>query len=196
MEIVFERMIQAFLQDGWAVADDFLSEIQQQRLRESLQARREAGRFRKAGTGKQHSYSRDEDVRGDEISWLDRRSADQVEQEFLNLIEQFVFYLNRTCFTGIREYEMHFARYPAGSFYERHLDRFLLDDRRQFSVVCYLNEDWIAADGGALRLYPESGPQEVLPLGGRIVFFSASDLEHEVLPARRDRMSLTGWLKV
>jgi SM-20-related protein len=50
-----------------------------------------------------------------------------------------------------------------------------------------------------LRLYPnpdvpEAGI-EVLPLGGRLVTFLSDGLPHEVLPASRERISITGWLK-
>ncbi|MCB0627245.1 MAG: 2OG-Fe(II) oxygenase, partial [Saprospiraceae bacterium] len=37
--------------------------------------------------------------------------------------------------------------------------------------------------------------REILPVGGRLVLFRSELLEHEVLPARRERYSLTGWLR-
>jgi SM-20-related protein len=50
-----------------------------------------------------------------------------------------------------------------------------------------------------LRLYPNPDAPEagidVLPLGGRLVTFLSDGLPHEVLPARRERASITGWLK-
>jgi SM-20-related protein len=35
----------------------------------------------------------------------------------------------------------------------------------------------------------------VLPQGGRLVAFLSDRFEHEVLPARRERMSFTGWFR-
>jgi SM-20-related protein len=35
----------------------------------------------------------------------------------------------------------------------------------------------------------------VLPQGGRLVAFQSDRFEHEVLPARRERMSFTGWFR-
>ena len=65
---------------------------------------------------------------------------------------------------------------------------------RALTCICYLNPDWAAEDGGALRIYDESGGiVEVSPAAGRVVVFD-SFLEHEVLEARRDRYALTFWI--
>lgn len=37
--------------------------------------------------------------------------------------------------------------------------------------------------------------QDLLPLAGRLVCFLSGDFPHEVLPARRERLSITGWFK-
>ena len=79
--------------------------------------------------------------------------------------------------------------------YKRHLDRFRNDERRKFSVVTYLNEEWTEADGGTLVLYPDGREIRVLPEWGTTVVFKSDLLEHEVLPANRARYSVTGWLK-
>jgi len=36
----------------------------------------------------------------------------------------------------------------------------------------------------------------VLPEGGKLVVFLSESMEHEVLPASRERFSLTGWLRL
>ncbi len=36
---------------------------------------------------------------------------------------------------------------------------------------------------------------DVMPQAGTFVAFLAADFDHEVLPARRERASLTGWLR-
>ena len=59
--------------------------------------------------------------------------------------------------------------------------------------MLYLNESWSAGDGGALRLHLPAGQQDVLPRAGTLVAFLSGRFEHEVLPARRERLSLTGW---
>ena len=64
------------------------------------------------------------------------------------------------------------------------------------SVVLYLNEDWHADDGGALRIHVDDGAtRDVLPEGGTLVAFLAADFEHEVLPATRPRLAVSGWFR-
>ena len=84
--------------------------------------------------------------------------------------------------------------YPAGSFYKRHLDQFKADDHRKLSVICYLNNNWTAERGGQLRLHLSTDILDILPLAGRMVCFRSDQIEHEVLPAIKDRLSLTGWI--
>ncbi|CAK0790788.1 unnamed protein product, partial [Prorocentrum cordatum] len=64
----------------------------------------------------------------------------------------------------------------------------------RFQVLCYLNEGWSAADGGALRLHPRGAAAvDVLPVAGRAALFLADALKHEVLPAARARYSCNVW---
>ena len=104
--------------------------------------------------------------------------------------------LNRGLFLGLDEYESHFAFYTPGASYKQHRDRFRHDDSRTVSVIVYLNTDWLPEHGGALRLHPEGlNTQDISPVGSRITVFLSADMLHEVLPATRDRLSLTGWFK-
>ena len=98
---------------------------------------------------------------------------------------------------GILQKEFHYAIYPEGTFYKRHLDTFQNDDRRKLSIVCYLNEaNWPKENGGELTLYLEEKPLDLLPLPGRIVIFESQVLEHEVKVVKAsERLSITGWLK-
>jgi SM-20-related protein len=100
---------------------------------------------------------------------------------------------------GLFELEAHFAVYAPGAAYPTHVDRLRGDDARVLSVVLYLNADWRAADGGALRLYLEGtgrAPRvDVLPCGGTLVAFLSERFAHEVLPAWRERLSLAGWFR-
>ena len=64
--------------------------------------------------------------------------------------------------------------------------------------MTYLNTDWGLDDGGALRLYRSdedigAGSIDVRPVGGSICFLS--ELEHEVLPAMRERLSIAAWFR-
>ena len=98
---------------------------------------------------------------------------------------------------GLEDFQGHFALYPRGAAYARHFDRLVGSDVRAISAALYLNDDW--SRGGrrtACASTPGGGASEdVLPLGGRLVAFLSDRFEHEVLPARRERMSFTGWFR-
>ena len=89
--------------------------------------------------------------------------------------------------------------YGAGGRYRKHTDNSrgadgVCGNARALTCICYLNPDWAAEDGGALRIYEKSGGTvDVTPAAGTVVVFD-SFLEHEVLEARRDRYALTFWI--
>jgi SM-20-related protein len=95
------------------------------------------------------------------------------------------------------ELEAHLAVYPPGSGYGIHVDRFSDDDARVVSVVLYLNDAWRPEDGGCLRLHlgdaGSATSRDIAPRAGTLAVFLADRFPHEVLPARRERYSLTGW---
>jgi SM-20-related protein len=61
-------------------------------------------------------------------------------------------------------------------------------------VICYLNNDWTDEQGGQLRMYLLDRALDILPQAGKLVCFRSDQIEHEVLPATRPRMSITGWM--
>ncbi|HRW75694.1 MAG: 2OG-Fe(II) oxygenase [Lewinellaceae bacterium] len=196
MEDRFESLIEGLLDDQFASTADFLSPDLVDRLRTNLLTRLHQGQMHPAGIGRAIGFQTNASIRGDLISWLDDAPEDEAEQEFLALVREFMAYLNRTCYTGLNALEFHYAIYGPGSFYKRHKDQFRSDSGRRFSLVSYLNEDWLPIDGGALVLSPEqNGEKVIFPEGGRMVLFKSDEVEHEVLPTVRPRMSITGWLK-
>ncbi|MCB0520371.1 MAG: 2OG-Fe(II) oxygenase [Lewinellaceae bacterium] len=195
MEEKYEPLIQGILDHGYGTAPLFFDESLIKGLRENLLRKRSEGMMHPAAIGKRFTFQKNLKVRGDLISWIDEHNPDPLEQQFLGAIDAFVQYLNRTCYTGINGYEFHYAFYEEGSFYRRHLDQFQQDRGRKFSVVTYLNDDWKPEAGGELVLYLDGGEQSICPEGGRVVFFKSDEIEHEVKAARRDRLSIAGWLK-
>ncbi|MFD2932546.1 2OG-Fe(II) oxygenase [Spirosoma flavum] len=200
MNLLFEPIIDGILTDGYGIADNFLTSDEVVALAKSLRQRRGMGQFRGAGTGNQ-LLAVVNASRGDEILWLEEATTAPDEVAFLQRIGEFVEYVNQTCYLGLCDYEFHYAVYPPGTVYKRHLDQFHSDSRRKLSIICYLNTDWHEADGGQLALYlPKiNGGKEqqitISPMGGRLVCFESGRLEHEVLPAICERLSVTGWLK-
>lgn len=190
----YERIIQGLIDNEYGILDNFLQEEDMLKLRHDLLLKQEQQLFRRAGIGKEENYHKDKDIRGDSILWLNEKEPET--QPFFKAIHEFINYLNYTCYAGIRSSEFHYAVYPPGTFYERHMDTFLNDDSRRFSVIFYLNDaGWQKDDGGCLRIYQDNKEIDILPKRNRLVCFASNKLEHEVLPTRRDRLSITGWLR-
>lgn len=114
------------------------------------------------------------------------------------------------------------ARYPTSdqSGYPRHLDQccstltelglleyWRLSDYRGRSItsILYLNDvGWDGdRDGGQIRCYGDGDDgargkpgeifEDIVPRGGTLLIFDSRRIEHEVLPARRERLALTSW---
>ena len=190
----YEALITGYLADDYATCEDFFDKTLIASLRKNLQKGHADGIMHQAGVGKQASFQQNQLVRGDVISWIENDSIEPSELAFLAIVQAFYRYLNQTCYTGINGSEFHNALYETGSFYKRHLDQFKLDSNRQFSMLTYLNEDWADTDGGELVLYLDGKEIIIQPRGGRVIFFKADKIEHEVRPASRERMSIAGWL--
>lgn len=156
------------------------------------------GAFREAGVGAGAARRVAPEIRSDRIHWLEEPCTPG-QQRYLDRLEELRLALNRELFLGLFDFEGHLAVYPPGARYRRHLDRFEREKRRAVSCILYLNQGWKAEDGGELRIY--LGPEEdaphrdVLPEGGTLAIFLSAEVPHEVLPARRDRLSLTGWFR-
>lgn len=189
------RLVADLGERDWAICEDFLSPARLSRLCHEAQALRAAGRFREAGIG--HGAERRRDIRSDELLWIEPESAPQASALLQQEFEALRIAVNAATYLGLHDFEGHYAAYPVGASYARHFDRFHEDNRRVISVVLYLNDAWTATDGGVLRLYPEAAaePVTVLPQGGTLVCFFSERIPHEVLPAGRLRLSLTGWFR-
>ncbi|MCB0454507.1 MAG: 2OG-Fe(II) oxygenase [Aequorivita sp.] len=194
---LFESIIDDLLQQQYSIINDFFSSEEVEVLRNSLLAKYDADRFKKSAIGNRTNEEIDKTIRGDFILWMDEKNANEAELLFFGKINELVNYLNKTCFLGILQKEFHYAVYPKGTFYKRHLDTFQNDDRRKLSLVCYLNEEgWPRENGGELTIYTEKEDLDVLPLPGRVVIFESQILEHEVKVVKAsERLSITGWLK-
>jgi len=180
---------------GWTQQSVFLPLALTEALAEECRARAAAGELTPAAIGRGEQQLVTESVRGDYTSWLEPGQCASGDA-YLTLMESLRLLLNRELFLGLEELECHFALYPPGAFYQRHLDRFRDDDSRTVTVVLYLNEEWQPDEGGELRLYlPDGRARDLMPLGGSLACFMSADFPHEVLPATRERLSLTGWFR-
>lgn len=187
---------------GFITLANFLDRQAIDALVKRSQVLQQAGQLTLASTGKQTKL--DQSIRGDTTCWLDLNSLDPAEQVYLASMQQLKVALNQGLYLGLESLECHFAHYPVGAFYKKHLDQFKNTPRlqgapRQVSSILYLNQTWQTGDGGELRIYlDEHDPTRTLdiaPIGGTLVLFMSSRFYHEVLPAKRARLSLTGWFK-
>lgn len=197
---LYESIIGDLLSKKYSIVEDFFSAEEVTILRQSLLTKHEENAFKKAAIGNRFEETIVKSIRGDVILWMDETKADTSELLFFNKINNLIDYLNRTCFLGILQKEFHYALYPKGTFYKRHIDTFQNDDRRKLSIVCYLNEDgWLPENGGELVLYLNENGEEtekiIYPFPGRVVIFESQIIEHEVKPVIKERLSITGWLK-
>ncbi|MGV9004265.1 2OG-Fe(II) oxygenase [Flavobacterium sp.] len=195
MQKHFEEIIESFLEKRVGISNKFLSIDLAEQLKANLLSLYQNEAMKLAGIGNDHVLSHNRKIRSDKIYWLDNNNENAAETAFFRLIDEFIMYLNQTCYAGINSHEFHYALYEKGTFYKKHLDQFKTDDRRVFSMILYLNEGWATTDGGELKVYQQTGIQIIAPENQKCVFFKSSELEHEVLLTNVSRMSITGWLK-
>ena len=190
-----DPLLDDLAEQGWAIVANALPADLTLELAQECRARENQGALQPAGVGRGSAHGVQEGVRGDHIQWLEPGQC-AAGDRYLAMLDDLRGQLNQALYLGLEDYEGHFALYPPGTFYQKHLDRFRDDDRRAVSAVFYLNSDWLPEQGGALRLYLADGRElDVLPEAGTLVLFLSADLPHEVLPATRERLSLTGWLR-
>lgn len=189
----FDAAATALATEGWCVLHRVLSEDATRALARECAAMHASRRMTPARTGADRAVSA---LRGDQTRWFEMNALSEAQQGFVDAIEAMRRSLNQSLMLGLVESEAHYAVYAPGARYARHLDRLRHSDARVVSVVFYLNEEWTEGDGGALRLYlPEGGCRDVQPLAGTLVLFLSDRFEHEVLPARRERMSIACWMR-
>lgn len=190
----FDILINSYLDNKVGISSSFLSKKLSDGLQQHILGLQKDALLTAAGIGNE-TKDPTQKIRSDKIYWLDKSHDNIFEQEFLQLAENFIAHLNRTCYTGINGYEFHYALYEEGSAYGRHRDQFKNNSNRKYSLISYLNEDWQEEDGGQLLLYRDEAVQAVLPMAQTAIFFKSDEMEHEVTKATRPRMSISGWLK-
>ena len=181
--------------DGLSVRDQFLPSSQIRALADCARLRRARGDFGAARIGNDRSLQRRADIRGDSTCWI-TPPLWPAEQTLLEELERLRLELNRGSLLGLFELELHYAWYPPGAGYARHVDQPQGRAQRRVSLVLYLNEDWTPAAGGELRIFDAAdGHRDIEPLAGRLVCFLTPGREHAVLPTQRDRLSVSGWFR-
>ena len=178
---LLQRIVDDLAEKGWSQQNGFLPQALTLELAAECRKRAAEGELAPAAVGRGPAQEIREGIRGDRIQWLEEGDA-AVCDTYMAVMDSLRLAMNRGLFLGLEDFESHFAMYPPGAFYLKHLDRFRDDDRRMVSAVIYLNDAWL----------PE---YDVTPVGGCLVVFLSGVIPHEVMPATRERLSLTGWFR-
>ena len=189
-------MIDAIAARDYATAPEFIDGATVAALRSRALVLDEAGLFSQAAIGRGSACVARADIRGDRICWLDPATCDPAERSLFARLDALRLAANGALQLGLFDFEGHYAIYPAGRGYARHVDRFRDEDSRVLSIVVYLNEEWHAEEGGALRLHrPRGKTLDVAPRSGTLAAFLSDRVAHEVIPATRPRLSIAGWFR-
>lgn len=192
--------------NGYAICENFLPESIIKALAAEAENRFNNGEMHVAKTGKNTSLQQPT-FRNDSIYWLDEDSQNLNTQTYFTQMHVLKNMLNKSLLLNLHDMETHLAVYPISGVYLKHVDQFKQTNyapkqQRLLSSILYLNDNWQAHDGGELRLYLNNTNSEtannyidILPSAGRLVLFLSADFWHEVLPATRYRISLTGWFR-
>lgn len=198
LQFDLDHVIDTLASEGWVVIPHALSAAITANLRTACLEVWQQGLFHEAATGRADGQARRAEIRSDSVLWLDQVAALPAVQAYNAAMDDIMQAVNRGLYLGLVELESHFAVYPEGAFYKKHLDRFQDDDARTLTTVFYLNEGWPQQAGGQIRLYLDADCREFIdvePEAGTLVLFLSDRFWHEVLPARQQRLSVTGWYR-
>jgi SM-20-related protein len=191
---------------GWAQSIDHGSEIVSQEWMRNLalqcQNLHDSGAFTQAAVGHGSTKSVHTQIRGDSTLWLEDCQSPELQQEVANFLQTLMQELNQSLYLGLKRFESHFALYPPGSGYQKHIDNHQGLSHRRITFVLYLNENWQTADGGELSLFDPKDSDasskkihSIKPLLGNLVLFRSELFPHQVEESFKTRKSLTGWFR-
>lgn len=188
---ILEKVIQDLELYGFSVIQDVIESTELEKISNLFEQD-----FQPARVGKSNGPQREESIRGDSTFWLDPQDPPSELSNVVGLIHEMKNGFNQHFFMGIKDFECHLAKYPTGSFYKKHLDRFEDDSSRSISFIFYLHQEWTHQNGGELILYSTNNEimEMILPRPGSMVVFLSEKFPHEVKVCLKERRSLTGWM--
>lgn len=194
--ICYNTLADHLYHQGFYTVDNFLPVDTAKSLRDTALQLDSSGHFQQGKIGQQSLASNNPTIRADKLHWLDEDSNQPAIRDWFSATRAIANELNRQFFLGLVDFETHFALYPPGAFYKKHVDQFHNKQDRRISCVYYLNDNWHDDFGGHLHLYDKEDRKlaTILPDANRLVCF-LSDLPHEVAATTRTRLSIAGWMK-
>lgn len=187
--------IESLADQGWWLGNTLFSPDLLDDLTAEARERAEQQLLTKASIGRGQDKQLNAEIRGDGIQWIDPDC--DTHTAFFSACEKLCLDLNRQLFLGVNTVEAHYAHYPAGAFYQRHVDSFKGAKNRLVSMVVYLNPDWQPSDAGELELWSASGESlgYVAPKMGDVLLMLSEEMPHQVLPTTVDRYSIAAWFR-
>lgn len=157
------------------------------------------GALKPAAIGFGHSKVLHQNIRGDLTLWLDEANSSPLQQHMHQELGTLLRELNRSFYLGLKRFEAHFALYPPGAGYDKHIDNHRGSGARKITFILYLNENWQKGHGGELSLYAPDQPDQLIkqfePTLGTFLLFRSDLFPHQVEKSLQPRLSLTGWFR-
>lgn len=151
----------------------------------------------KAKIGTLHKKETNYTVRGDYIYWFENPLQSPEQEKITEEISAIGNAIKRNLYMNFNSLESHYALYPPGSHYAKHLDNSQGKNTRYLTFVLFLNDKWKPGHGGELSIYREDETHlielHIEPKIGKLVLFLSNNIYHEVLLTNQPRYSLTGW---
>ncbi len=192
-------MLETLAEKSWAESPNIWPHDFCRRLARECQILEQQGSLKKASIGHGLDKSMNQAIRGDSTYWITEEKATPVQKKFLQEMQKVQYTLNRSFYLGLNHLESHFAIYPPGTGYDKHVDNHRGSGARKITFILYLNENWNSGDGGELSLFQPENEDERLallpPTLGRFVLFRSEVFPHQVEKSLKTRISLTGWLR-
>ena len=193
---IYDQIVDALVDKGYFIASELLPETITASLYQRV-TQLDRDDFYIPGIGRQHTFQLNQQIRSDETRWLTVDNG--TDGSYLDWMSNLRNELNQRLYMGLFKYEAHYAHYAPGAFYQRHVDAFKGKSNRVLTSLIYLNPNWQTTDGGELLIYhPETNEviEKILPEYGKFIVFLSDQFPHEVLQAKRDRYSVSGWFHI
>lgn len=192
-------MFDDLAQKNWARSEDIFPKSFCLALAKECQILHNEGAFKKASIGHGVSKSLRSEIRGDSTLWIEKETASSLQTDLLGQLNVLMQELNQNFFLGLKRFETHFAFYPPGTGYDKHIDNHRGSGARRITFILYLNDNWQKGDGGELSFYhPENEDSlitQIEPKLGTFVLFCSDLFPHQVEKSFQPRMSITGWIR-
>lgn len=193
------RIFDQLAEQNWAQSRDLFAPDFCRLLAQECQKLHDQGALQKASIGHGPSKATHAEIRGDYTLWFDAQTATALQSEFLSFLETLLLQLNQSFFLSLKSFETHFALYPPGAGYDKHIDNHRGSGARKITFILYLNEHWQKGHGGELSLYHPDQENVLLaqvePRLGTFVVFRSELFPHQVEKSFQPRLSITGWLR-